>query len=314
MNNSGEITFTGIDSEKSFPIINGWSLLPVLTNQNVEVLSFFAPVLSDLVIVKSIDGLGVYWPEVNVQTLQFLEPGKSYMVKMNSSGVLSFPALSSKQYTNTPGYPGPVASEIWNNPVNTGITHTLVFNNAACGNFADGDLVGAFNYQGVCVGVAEYTTGIPLSISVYGDDPLTDAVEGYLHYEAFVLKQVQPDLSVNTLTPSFSSKEGLSNCFVENGLSLIVDVQSSPNGIESLDLSNAVVYPNPTNDMLTIRLVGNASAEVNAAIITLQGRMLQEKLFMGETELHLGALPSGIYLLQLRDNKGYVVYRRITKQ
>ena len=68
----------------------GWYLIPVLSECNVELESLVADIAGDVVVVKEIAGMGVYWPGV-VQTLQYLEPGKAYMAKFSAPVSITFP-------------------------------------------------------------------------------------------------------------------------------------------------------------------------------------------------------------------------------
>jgi hypothetical protein len=45
----------------------------------------------DFQIVKEAVGMDLYWPAMDIQTLYFFEPGKAYLIKMNSEGTLVFP-------------------------------------------------------------------------------------------------------------------------------------------------------------------------------------------------------------------------------
>lgn len=74
---------------KTINLSSGWNLIPVLSicDHPVEVI------MSGLnfEIVQQVAGTGVYWPSQGVQSLQLLEHGKSYLIKMNSAGSITFP-------------------------------------------------------------------------------------------------------------------------------------------------------------------------------------------------------------------------------
>jgi len=67
----------------------GWNLVPVVSNN----IFFIDQLLSGLnfEIVKEVASIYIYWPSKNIQTLDFFEPGKSYLIKMNSPGSIIFP-------------------------------------------------------------------------------------------------------------------------------------------------------------------------------------------------------------------------------
>jgi hypothetical protein len=74
---------------QTIPLTTGWNLVSVVSN-NV----FFVDEVMlnmDFQIVKEAVGMDLYWPAMDIQTLYFFEPGKAYLIKMNSEGVLVFP-------------------------------------------------------------------------------------------------------------------------------------------------------------------------------------------------------------------------------
>ncbi|MEL7534135.1 MAG: T9SS type A sorting domain-containing protein [Bacteroidota bacterium] len=70
-------------------------------------------------------------------------------------------------------------------------------------------------------------------------------------------------------------------------------------------------FPNPVQDMLNVRLLDSREAEVS--LYRLTGQMIMKKSFTQETQLDFSELASGIYLLQLRNEKGQVI-RRIVRR
>ncbi len=72
----------------AIPLEAGWNLVPVPLN-NVFFMDEIMMNL-DFEIVKEAVGCEVYWPTKNIQTLYFFEPGKAYLIKMNTDGSLVF--------------------------------------------------------------------------------------------------------------------------------------------------------------------------------------------------------------------------------
>ena len=73
---------------KSLNLTTGWNLIPVLN----DCVYFCEEILYglDYEYVQSAAGLEVYWPSKAIQTLYFFEPGKAYLLKMNSPGIITF--------------------------------------------------------------------------------------------------------------------------------------------------------------------------------------------------------------------------------
>jgi 1,4-alpha-glucan branching enzyme len=85
------LTITGmIEQNKTIQLNQGWTLISVLSDQPVSVAALFAG-NPELVVVKGIAETGIYWPLYDINTLINLMPGKSYFVKMNEAGEITFP-------------------------------------------------------------------------------------------------------------------------------------------------------------------------------------------------------------------------------
>lgn len=69
----------------------GWHYLPVLSSCPVSTAELFAAHANQIVIVQELIGTGVWWPQMGVYTLQTLEPGKAYKIKVLESFTLDFP-------------------------------------------------------------------------------------------------------------------------------------------------------------------------------------------------------------------------------
>jgi uncharacterized protein (TIGR02145 family) len=76
-------------ANKTLNLISGWNLIPVISTCPVSVVELFAGI--DVAIVKEAAGLKLYWPVMEIATLQELLPMSAYFVFMNSSGAITFP-------------------------------------------------------------------------------------------------------------------------------------------------------------------------------------------------------------------------------
>ena len=77
-------------SSREIGIFDGWNILPVLTAEPVQVSTLFAENLIHIEIIKDAAGTNVYWPDQEVMTLQYLQPGKAYLLKSNLDFTISF--------------------------------------------------------------------------------------------------------------------------------------------------------------------------------------------------------------------------------
>jgi hypothetical protein len=75
---------------KSIQLTEGWNLIPVLSNDQVEIEILFAGKLSNVLIIKEAMGKNMYWPEMDIGSLKKLSPGCSYLIKVNEDFVISY--------------------------------------------------------------------------------------------------------------------------------------------------------------------------------------------------------------------------------
>ena len=90
-NQATTLPFIGFQpGSKDISLTAGWNLIPVLSAENVNIASLFAGNLAKVQIIKEAVDIKMYWPEKAITTLEFLEPGKSYLVKMNQAATITF--------------------------------------------------------------------------------------------------------------------------------------------------------------------------------------------------------------------------------
>ena len=79
------------DPSNEIELNNGWNLVPVLSECDVQVDKLFNDVAGAVVLVKEVAGPGIYWPLMNINTLGWLKPGKAYFVKVTENVTVGFP-------------------------------------------------------------------------------------------------------------------------------------------------------------------------------------------------------------------------------
>ncbi len=75
----------------SINLNQGWNLIPVPSSQQVAVADVIGEISQKVIIIKESTGDQVYWPVVNIITLQNLQPGKSYLIKVTEPVTITFP-------------------------------------------------------------------------------------------------------------------------------------------------------------------------------------------------------------------------------
>ena len=79
-----------LEANKTLALSAGWNLIPVICDYPMDAASILGTL--DLELVKDVAGKGVYWPDLNINTLGNLEPGKAYYILLNTGGSITFPA------------------------------------------------------------------------------------------------------------------------------------------------------------------------------------------------------------------------------
>jgi len=90
MSAPNSLVVSGIQNlNKTLILVAGWNLIPVISSSPVNCQTLLNGV--DFEIIQEIAGQKVYWPSKAIQTLTVLQPGKAYLIKMNSAGSITFP-------------------------------------------------------------------------------------------------------------------------------------------------------------------------------------------------------------------------------
>jgi hypothetical protein len=93
---------------------------------------------------------------------------------------------------------------------------------------------------------------------------------------------------------------------------LLFDVQE-PNAIKAVNVSwSVLLYPNPAKDKLT--LATENTGQINATILTIEGKTIETFLFKREYTLNTGTYKPALYIVQLIDEKGNRSIKKFVKQ
>jgi len=289
----------------------GWNYLPVLSSCNVSSADIFNALGSNLKIVKDIAGSRVYWPEYNIYTLNTLEPGKAYFIKIvDNPRTLNFPECT-KSEVMQPNLFRPNNTAIWNEPVYSPVSHTIaVPKNVAEPLFSPGDVCGVFTAEGYCAGFIRYE-GQNLAISAFADDPSTAEKDGFVDGEAMNFKMFKnSDKRVYEIAVVFDESAQDFGWFKSNGISVLKSLETgSPGVIEATN--NAIrIYPNPTHGIIYIEgLMENASVE----IMDVTGATVYFNDKYTTAGIDLSGKARGIYSIRIVTNSGASAHKVLLK-
>ncbi len=292
--------------DKSISLPSGWSLIPVLSSENVPI-SVFDPMIANLMVVKEIAGIGIYWPEMGINTLNILSSGKSYFVMLTNADILSFNgytknAISPEQFVRT-------TNSWWNAEHATPASHIVAINKEALAVFSPGDFIGAFTGEGFCAGQIMVETNPETSpLIIFGDDLLTNEKDGFASNETLSFRLFRAiEGNEQIITPHYSpAQPDADGKFIQNGLSVITGfdlLNVSPEGTENYAIN---IYPNPSSGNFRI---SGLDGEAKIIITTICGEVVAEICTHGNNIARVDMTQNqpGIYIANISNSNNKMV-------
>ncbi|MCF8374098.1 MAG: T9SS type A sorting domain-containing protein [Bacteroidales bacterium] len=160
----------------------GWSIVGYLRKAPASITSLLSNIVSQVDIVKDWQG-GVYWPVFGVNMIGNMNPGYGYQFKISGAANLTYPAnpvAANKTETTNKKPVHYSIPPITDNNMTLGIMHSGTIGKP-------GDELAVFSKSGLLVG-ASVVDGDFTSISIWGDDDLTDGKDGLEQGNDFELR------------------------------------------------------------------------------------------------------------------------------
>lgn len=73
-------------------------------------------------------------------------------------------------------------------------------------------------------------------------------------------------------------------------------------GINNLNESKFSLYPNPSNNKITITLNNDSLEKYNIELFSITGKAIYRSNFIGETEINIAPLSRGVYFIKVTNN------------
>jgi hypothetical protein len=294
MQNTTELLIHGPEVEnKILELETGWNMMPVLCDEVLNVAGLFSG--QDVLLVKEVAGSRVFWPAYGINTLELVYPGSAYCVMMNAPGSVEFPWNIYKSSADTSS---PTKETDF---VATPYTHTVAIPASVIPAELWGRKLAAFDSSGNCFG-STVLSGQNVSLTLIGDDPLTSEKEGFAEGETIIFKSAdQIDMSDEIIRiefkEAFVANDGR---FYADGISAVSHIKSVQNGMDEMPANQVLVFPNPANSVVNIRVENSFAEHWHYAIGDLHGQVVSTGNHSGAScSLDVSVLPAGLYVISI---------------
>lgn len=297
MNEGALLQIFGGPAETSVSFPAGLHYLPVLSPVAVDADDVLGPVGDALLYAFNIQDALIYWPAGGLATLETLEPGIGYLIRLLEPATFEF---AGKTNSNPQSSATVINVTPWNNAVNTGNPHIISINVSALANLEVGDVVGVFDENETCVGLANYD-GVEgnLALIAYGDDFTTGIKDGLAEGGLMYFRLYRPSTGQQAdLIPVFDPAYN-TGTFENGGLSIINTLKVQSLTTETLTGIDYSIYPNPSEGIFN--LITSAIADVK--VLNVKGQIVYSGKVSGETQLDLSNLSNGVYYLKISNNE-----------
>ncbi len=246
-----------------------------------------------------------------------LYPGIAYLVSLTEEHTFVFPQPESTpdRIVRMPKHEFSNPTKSWNDPLNTGVAHIFSIYREALDEFSNGDVIGAFDADGRCVGMTQIkSTEDNLPLIIYGDDPTTPETDGMEEggLIRFRLMKTGSSAAHDVIAGFDTDLPHHNGRYSTNGLTGIISFKEGSAGLAVNEMPGLDIYPNPASNKVSIVLPG--SIEATAKILNAQGQLIMTELLpSGLSTLDISTLKPGIYLIEISGNDKLII-RKFVKR
>jgi PKD repeat protein len=302
-----QVAFSGINlAEKTLNYNEpGWFLLPVLNECGVAPQVLLSEVINQLVIVKEVAGMKLFWPGV-YQNLWMLEPGKAYWAKFTSPVSFTYPECTTLKTENTE-YPDIPLSRFVSSVNPNPQSHVFVLDEKAVSELQMSDRIVISTSGGREMGYIQIiNTHQPISLELFADDPTTTITDGFLNSETIIIRIFRGDQML-VCNPQFDALWNGGNLEI-NGLSLIRSLKTSPVISGQDENIQFDFYPNPSGNTLVF---SGIKSPFMVNIYSSQGQQVISSS-PELSQLDISGLKPGVYYFVIYQNEK-IISRKFIK-
>lgn len=318
MNSAGCVQIDGTMPEnKTIAFGQGASYLPVLCDQPVPVEDILLPLGADLLIAFDLHSQLIYWPMGGLFTLEYLEPGKGYLINMTAPRDITF-NCSKATRPDKPAMPPIYADAPWNVTV-TGSVHFIAISGEALHHLSAGDYIGVFDAEGNCFGLARHDGKKEnLLLTAFGNDLTSASIDGFAGNEQMHFA-IYPQSGKETIPveATFSSAFPHSDLFVEMGQTMITGFKVGATGTADVGISGIRLHPNPNDGRFVLELPAGSHSTgievVTAGGVSIHTATLAPSHQPVSHPLDLGAVLPGVYFVRITTKDEIIVKKVVVR-
>jgi hypothetical protein len=240
---------------------------------------------------------------MQVYSLETLEPGKAYLVKMANETTINFPECVAKDEAIVLHQANSIETP-WGKLNMTPASQVALFMPYALNNFIAGDMIGAFDQNGNIFGYCSVIANEDnLTMVLFGDDNASLEKTGFNYNEPISFKLLHTATGEEFgLEVEYSPVlENISGNFVTGSFSAISNVKMSATGIVDPSASTIHIFPNPTNEILNITGINTKST---VTIFNVFGDEVYNTELIHSSAINVGSLAKGTYVLRISNESG----------
>jgi len=301
MSTAADLPNTGIIANQTIELNQGWDLIPVISQCDVDVTLLGA--LPEFIIACEIAGGGIYYPEYGINTINFMVPGAAYYVKVDVNTNFTFPACADASIASTHKPLRFENNTPWDNIHYTGVSHLVVLEENATFLLQQGDVIGAFTHSGLCTGIVNIVPGTAAGLNIFGDDITTSTVDGHTDGVPLNFKLFRPGCATEfeldmVYEHSSPNPDGL---FSVNGLSVISDLTMNASDVTAHSLNKLNIYPNPSKGIFNIAGI-SLNQDIEVVVFNTHGQVVYAEKPIKSHTIDLSHQARGVYYLKFMNN------------
>ena len=311
-----------IPSDAPISLNSGWNLIAYYPEYDLDASApdfyVLSPIIENVRIAKNSDGQFLTTAQ-GFSNMQPWQEKNGYLVYIVSDEpvVLNYPPeqelIAVNNDYNQFAYKNTGNSSGQNLPVRTGQNMSVLINSVSGQELQKNDLIEAYNLSGnLLVGKGVVDVEGRCGVAVWGDDPVTETVDGLLENELFVLKlqrllepESRIELQITKAVNETEDGEQSGKELVYKTDSFVV-VETSLQSPVPVDFYLSQNFPNPFNSSTSIKYGLPQSEIVRFDLFDVAGRhvecILNKKLSAGHHSINWDgkARSSGVYILRMR--------------